>query len=477
MNSPNTHDRLQDSLRHVTELLEKQRIVETLVHHQDSRKRELIESLVHRQHLTELQTKLKRLHPADVAYILEALPLDQRLLVWQQIQDQRTGEILLEVSDAVRESLIEFLSREDLLAAVRQIDTDDLPHIAAQIPQDILGEISQSLNIGERHWLQSSLSYPKDSVGHLMSGELVAVREHIKVEDVLRELRSLQELPDHTDQLCVTDSRHMFKGVLPLQTLLLSDPQTPVEDILTAETVTFTPGQKANEAALAFERYDLVSAPVVDERGKLVGRLTVDVVMDFIRQESDEDAFQRAGLIGEEDLFASVWDSARNRWLWLSINLVTAFIASRVIGLFEETIVHLVALATLMPIVAGVGGNTGNQTIALAVRGLALGQINASNTLHLITKELGVSLLNGIVWGSVMGLFTFVLYRSWPMSLVMATAMLLNLTVAALVGILVPLGLYKLGRDPALGSSVLLTFTTDSMGFLIFLGLATVFLL
>ena len=216
---------------------------------------------------------------------------------------------------------------------------------------------------------------------------------------------------------------------------------------------------------------------MVDERHRLVGRLTVDEVMDFVREEADEDALNRAGLSGEEDLFASLWDSARNRWLWLSVNLVTAFIASRVIGVFADTIASLVALATLMPIVAGVGGNTGNQTIALVIRGLALGQINAGNTLHLFIKELGVSLLNGAVWGSMMGLITFALYRNVALSLVMSAAMLLNLIVAALIGITVPLLLNKWGRDPALGSSVLLTFTTDSMGFFIFLGLATLFLL
>lgn len=477
MTTQNTQDRLQDSLLQVTHLLEKHRLVETMLHNQANPKQELIESLVHRQHLAELQAMLRRLHPADVAYILEALPLDQRLLVWQQVQAQRGGEILLEVSDAVRESLLEGLSRNELLAVVQQIDTDDLPDVAEQVPADILQEVSQSLNVRERRWLQSSLAYPRDAVGHLMSKELLTIRDHSSLETVLQELRKREELPDHTDKLFVVDTRHVLKGVLPLHTLLLADPQAQVAEIMAANVVSFTPEEKASDAALAFERYDLVSAPVVDTRGRLVGRLTVDVVMDFIREEAEEEALQRAGLRGEEDLFASVWDSARNRWLWLSINMVTALIASRVIGLFEDTIVRIVALATLMPIVAGIGGNTGNQTTALVIRGLALGQINLGNTGHLLLKELGVSLLNGAVWGSVMGLFAFLLYQSVSMSVVMAAAMLLNLTVAALVGITVPLVLYKLGRDPALGSSVLLTFTTDSMGFLIFLGLATLFLL
>ncbi len=298
MTTQNTPDRLQDSLLQVTHLLEKHRLVETMLHNQANPKQELIESLVHRQHLAELQATLRRLHPADVAYILEALPLDQRLLIWQQVQAQRGGEILVEVSDAVRESLLEGLSRNELLAVVQQIDTDDLPDVAEQVPADILQEVSQSLNVRERRWLQSSLAYPRDAVGHLMSKELLTIREHSSLENVLQELRKREELPDHTDKLFVVDTRHVLKGVLSLHTLLLADPQAQVAEIMAANVVSFTPEDKASDAALAFERYDLVSAPVVDTRGRLVGRLTVDVVMDFIRQEAEEEALQRAGLRG-----------------------------------------------------------------------------------------------------------------------------------------------------------------------------------
>ncbi len=262
-----------------------------------------------------------------------------------------------------------------------------------------------------------------------------------------------------------------------MRALLLNDPQARVADLLLADPVVFGPNDSAADAARAFERYDLVSAPVVNERGKLLGRVAVDAVVDFIREESEEDALNMAGLQGEEDLFAPIWASARNRWLWLSVNLCTAFIASRVIGLFEGTISQIVALATLMPIVAGIGGNSGNQTTALVVRGLALGEIAPENRWHLVFKEFGVGLLNGAVWGATVGVFAYLLYWSLPLGLVMAAAMLLNLLLAALVGVAIPLTLHRLGRDPALGSSVLLTFITDGMGFFIFLGLATVFLL
>jgi magnesium transporter len=238
----------------------------------------------------------------------------------------------------------------------------------------------------------------------------------------------------------------------------------------------FGPDDPAREALAAFERYDLLSAPVVDERGKLLGRLSVDAVMDFARQQADIKELKRAGLAGEEDLFAPVWLSARNRWLWLAVNLVTAFLASRVIGLFEGTIERLVALATLMPIVASVGGNTGNQTVALVIRALALGQLTPGSRRHLFGKELTIAMLNGVVWGGAMGVASLVLYRSAALGLVMAAAVLLNLVVSALVGVAVPLALQRTGRDPAQGASVLLTFTTDSMGFFLFLFLARAFL-
>jgi len=473
----NTQSKLEENLRHIVKLLEKHRLVETMVDRdQVSPRHELIESLVHRQHLVELQLKLRGLHPADIAYILEALPLDDRLLIWRQIQDDCGGEVLLEVSDAVRDSLIEVLERTALVRVLAQLDADDLAALAEGVPEDVLTEVLQSLNARDRDWLQTTMAYPEDQVGHLMSQDILTVRESQRVEQVLWLLRGRDDLPPNTDSLFVVDVRHLLKGVLPLRALLLHDPQKRVAELMATDPVVFAAGDAAADAARAFERYDLVSAPVVNERGKLIGRLTVDAVVDFIREESEEDALNMAGLRGDEDLFAPIWDSARNRWLWLSINLCTAFIASRAIGLFEGTIAQIVALATLMPIVAGIGGNSGNQTTTLVVRGLALGEITPENTWHLVFKELGVGLLNGVVWGATVGLFAYLLYWNIPLGLVMAAAMLLNLLLAAVVGVAIPLIQHKLGRDPAFGSSVLLTFITDGMGFFIFLGLATVFL-
>ncbi|MFZ1829190.1 MAG: magnesium transporter [Candidatus Competibacteraceae bacterium] len=473
---PSPH-KVEDHLRQIIKLLEKQRLVEALVDRDRASPRHgLIESLVHRQHLVELQLKLHSLHPADIAYILEALPLEDRLLVWRQMPDDH-GEVLLEVSDAVRDSLIEVLERPALVKALGQLDADDLTDLVEAVAEDVLAEVLQTRDARDRDWLQATLAYPEDQVGHLMSQDVLTVRENQRVEQVLWLLRGREDLPPNTDCLFVVDRRHGFKGVLPLRALLLNDPQRQIAELMMTDPVRFGPTDDADDAARAFERYDLVSAPVVNERGKLVGRLTVDEVMDYIREESEEDVLNMAGLRGDEDLFAPIWDSARNRWLWLAINLCTAFIASRAIGLFEETIAQIVALATLMPIIAGIGGNSGNQTTALVVRGLALGEITPENTWHLVFKELGVGLLNGGVWGVTVGLFADGLYWSLPLGGVMAAAMLLNLLLAALMGVAIPLTLHRLGRDPAIGSSVLLTFITDGMGFFIFLGLATVFLL
>jgi magnesium transporter len=320
------------------------------------------------------------------------------------------------------------------------------------------------------------MSYPEDAVGALMDFDVVTIREDVTLEVVLRYLRRLDELPDHTDQLFVVNRNEHLKGVLPVNRLLVSDPDATVGSVMTTEIVKLHPYDNAHQAAQAFERYDLVSASVVNVEEKLVGRVTVNAVMDFIREQAESEALNLAGLREEEDLFAPVWKSLKNRWTWLAINLVTAFIASRVIGVFEDSIEKLVALAALMPIIAGIGGNSGNQTITMIVRALALGQLNPGNARKLFAKEIGVSAVNGLVWGSVVGLFAFLIYHSVSLGLVMTLAMMLNLLLAALLGVLIPLTLHKLGRDPAAGSSVMITAVTDSGGFFIFLGLATIFL-
>jgi magnesium transporter len=468
---------LQESLQQVITLLNKHKLIEGLVQKQDMPKQALVETLVHKQNLAELQKKLDALHPADVAYILEALPLDQRLDVWDLVKAERDGDILLEVSDAVRQTLIADMDSEELLAAAEQLDTDELADLAPDLPKDVLQDLLESLDASNRERLQSALSYPEDAVGALMDFDIVTIREDITLEVALRYLRRIGSLPDHTDKLFVVDRHDMLHGVLPLKRLVVSDLDSGVDEIMADDAVVFHPEDKATDAAKAFERYDLVTAPVVDENNKLIGRLTVDTVMDFIREEAESDMLSLAGLREDEDMFSSVWKAMQNRWTWLAVNLVTAFVASRVIGAFEGSIEKIVALAALMPIVAGIGGNSGNQTITMIVRGLALGQVASHNMKSLLQKELGIALLNGLIWGSVLGVVAYLLYGNVALGVVMTAAMTLNLLLAAVMGVLIPLLMTKFGRDPAVGSSVLITAMTDSGGFFIFLGLATLVLL
>ncbi len=467
---------VQENLQRVSELLRKQELVESLVHRQEGPRQELVENLVHKLHVVELQKYLDTLHPADVADILEALPRAQRLVVWDLVKTDREGEILLEVSDAVRETLIAHMDEEELVAAAEQLDTDEIADLAPDLPREVIQDVFQSLSPDEREQLRAAMSYAEGTVGALMDFDMISIREDVTLEVVLGNLRRLDEMPDHTDQLFVVDRAGQLKGLVPVNRLLVNDTGTTVTAVMDPAVTRLRPDEKAQDAASAFERYDLVSAPVVDGRGKLIARVTVNAVMDYIREETDNDLLSAGGLREEEDLFSSVWSSIKNRWTWLAVNLVTAFIASRVIGLFENSISKLVALATLMPIIAGISGNSGNQTTTMIVRSLALGQLAAGNARALFAKEIGVSVLNGVIWGGVVGLFAFLIYHSWQLGLVMTGAMVLSLLLASVMGVAIPLSMQKLGRDPALGSSVMITAITDSGGFFIFLGLATVFL-
>ena len=477
---PHYTENVQEHLQQVQRLLDKYALVETVAHQQEmprAERHKLVDTVLHKHHLTELGKRLGELHSADIAYILEALPIEQRLLVWDLVKAERDGEILIEVSDAVRESLIANMSRDELVEATEQLDTDEIADLAPDLPQAVMRDVFKLLSIEEREQLRAAMSYPEGAVGALMDFDMVTIREGVTLEVVSRYLRRFNELPDHTDQLFVVDRDDVFKGVLPINLLLVNEQDMNVAPLMISETIILRPDDKAEQAAQAFERYDLVSAPVVDEEGKLVGRVTVNTVMDYIRSESESDVLNLAGLREEEDIFASVWKSAKNRWMWLALNLCTAFFASRVIGGFENTIEKFVALATLMPIVAGIAGNSANQTTTIIIRSLALGQITPANARRLVGKELAIAGLNGLVWGGVAGLFAYFLYKSVPLGLVITSAMLLNLLLGAMVGIFIPLLMQRFGRDPAIGSSVMLTAVTDSGGFFIFLGLATIFLI
>ncbi|AUN93960.1 magnesium transporter [Pseudazoarcus pumilus] len=466
-------DDVQQHLRMVQELLARQRLGEDLANRQEAG-----EGILQREHLEEMRELLEGMHPADIAFVLEALPLEDRLFVWNLVKAERDGEILLEVSDAVRESLIETMEPEELKAAAESLDADELADLAPNLPPEVIQDVYQSLDPEGREQLRAAMSYPEDTVGALMDFDMVTVREDVTLEVVLRYLRRFEELPDHTDKLFVVDRDEHLRGILTLENLLIHDPEMEVAEVMGTEPViSFIPEDDAGDAAQAFERYDLVSAPVVDSEKRVIGRLTVADMVDYIREEGEQEILSNAGLREEEDIFASVWDSVKNRWAWLAINLVTAVFASRVIGLFEGSIEKLVALAALMPIIAGIGGNSGNQTITMIVRAIAMGQIEPSAMRRLLRKEIGVALFNGVVWGGFLGAMAWWLYGNWQLGVVMTSAMTLNLLLAASAGVIIPMMRMRMGKDPALGGSVMITALTDSGGFFIFLGLATIFLL
>jgi len=467
---------LNDLIEQIDELLESSEFSENSNENSVDEKHALIKNLVSKKNISSLESLLGDLHPADIADILESLPVQKRLVLWDLVKSANEGDILIEVSDSVRQTLIDDMDSTELLAAAEQLETDEIADIAPDLPEEVLKDLLENLDIQNRERLQSVLSYPEDSVGSIMEFEITTIREDLTLEVVLNYLRKIKKLPNHTDKLFVVDKDGLILGVLPLERIIVNAPTTIVKNIMAKEVVLFKPEDLADEASNAFERYDLVTAPVVDENKKLVGRLTVEAVMDFIRQESDNEKFSMAGLREEEDIFSSIWKSVQNRWAWLAINLLTAFIASRVIGIFEGSIEKVVALAALMPIIASIGGNSGNQTTAMIVRALAIGQLTQSSIRSLLYKEISVALLNGLIWGSIVGLFAFYLYNNADLGFVMASAMVLNLILASIMGVLMPLLMDRLGKDPAVGSSVLITAMTDSGGFFIFLGLATLVL-
>ncbi len=427
--------------------------------------------------LANLRATLDELHPADVAHILEALPIDERLFVWDLVKADREGDILVETSDAVRESLIASMDAPELVAAAATLDTDELAELAPDLPREVVEEVKKTLDPEEREQLRQAMSYEADMVGALMDFEMVDVRPDVTLEVVMRYLRRFDELPANTDQVFVVDREDKLLGVLPTNVILVTDEDRLVSEVMTEPKIRFEPMDHADAAAAAFERYDLVSAPVVDASGVLVGRVTVAEVLDFVRESAEEDLRAQAGLREEEDIFASVWKSVQNRWQWLALNLLTAFVASRATDLFQGSIAKLAVLAVLQTIVAGIGGNSGNQTLTMIARAIALGQVGTEHFRRLVNKEMAVAAINGLIFGGAIGLVIGLMEQNLLLGFVLTLAMTLNLLLAAVMGVVIPMWRYRRGQDPAAGSSVLLTAVTDTGGFFIFLGLATLILL
>jgi len=473
-------ENVREHLQQVHRLLDKHALQEMAAHQQEmprTERHELEGKVRHKRQLSGLREMLGGLHSADIAYILEALPIEQRLLVWDMVKADRDGKILNNVSDAVRESLISTMNRDELRDATAQLDTDEIADLAPNLPQEVIRDVFKSLSIEEREQLRAVMSYSANTVGALMDFGIVTIHEDVTLKVVSRYLRHFNKLPEYTDQLFVVNRDDIFKGVLPLNALLTNEPDMPIAPLVILDTIKFQPDENVGEAAQVFERYKLVSAPVVDEDGKLVGRVTVNSIMGYNRSKSKNDVLGQVGLRREEDIFSPMWKSVQNRWLWLALNLCVVFFVSRVISSFEHSIEKFVALATLMPIVASMAINSGNQTTAIIIRLLALEQILPAHSRRLIVKELAIAVLNSLALGGVSGVFAYTLYSSVSLGLVMAGAMVLSMLLGTLIGILLPLAMHRMGRATSTGTSVLLTAVTNSSGYFIFLGLATIFLI
>ncbi|MBK1648428.1 magnesium transporter [Rhabdochromatium marinum] len=424
------------------------------------------------------QRMLNALHPAEIAHVIESLPPPQRQIIWELVDPNIEGEALLYLHDDVRDDILSRMSSDRILAAAEGLDSDDLAALIRDLPSTITWEVLNSLDQQRRDRLESTLAYPEDSAGALVNSDTVSVRPEVTLDVVMRFLRRYKDgLPNLTDNLIVVNRAGNYLGVIYLSDLLTNDLDDSVAEVMTLDVQPILATLSAREVAKRFEAHDLVSAPVIDENGQVLGRITVDDVMDLIREEAEHQFMGQAGLSETADMFAPVLLSARRRALWLGVNLLTAFLAAWVIGRFEATIQQVVALAVLMPVVASMGGIAGTQTLTLAIRGIALGQLSVKNIRWLLGKEMAVAVLNSLVWSLVVGVIALLWFGNRDIAYIIATAIAINLLAATFTGALLPLLLNRLGIDPALAGGVILTTVTDVVGFMAFLGLATVFLL
>ncbi len=419
---------------------------------------------------------LHSLHPAELGMLLESLPPTERNIIWQLVGQDAGGEVLLEVNDEVRAGLIDGMDPETLVAATGDMEVDDLADLFEDLPEAVIAQILRAMDVQDRERLESVLAYPEDSAGGLMNTDTVTVRPDVTLDVVQRYLRLRGNLPARTDMLFVVNRYGQYLGSLGLIDLLVQDPQSTVAELMDTNIEGLDATISSTEVARRFEDRDLVSAPVVDSDNRLLGRITVDDVVDVIREEAEHSLMSMAGLDEDDDIFAPVITSARRRAVWLGVNLATAFVAAGVVGLFEATIDKVVALAVLMPVVASMGGIAGGQTLTLMIRGLALGQVERSNARWMLSKEIAVGILNGVVWALVIAAVVMLWFQSWQIGVVIALAITINLFVAAISGVAIPLLLRRLGVDPALAGNVILTTVTDVVGFFAFLGLGAALL-
>ena len=421
----------------------------------------------------KVRQMLRGMSAGEIATLIESSPPRERNLLWQLVPNEDEGEVLQFLNEEIAADFLRHKNAEEIANAFEGFESDDIADILQELPDNVMRRVLESLDDQNRHRIEAILSYSEDTAGGLMSTDIITIRPDISLDVVLRYLRRHESLPEATDKLHVVNRSGQLVGLLPITHLLIKDPGISVREAMITDADAILADTPAREVALTFEREDLVTAPVVDDNGILLGRITIDDVVDVIREEADHSLMGMAGLDDYEDTFAPVWKTTRRRAVWLGINLLTAFLASGVIGLFEGTLEKVVALAVLMPIVASMGGIAGNQTLTLVIRGMALGHVGSANSRWLLTKEISVGFLNGIMWSVVVGVVASFWFDDLLLGGVLAAAMIINLIIAALAGASLPMLLEKVGIDPALSGGVILTTVTDVVGFCSFLGLAT----
>jgi magnesium transporter len=417
------------------------------------------------------------LYPSEVARLLESLPRKKRAMLWELVDSQIEGDVLVEVSDAVRDSLIEGMQTADLIAAADGMEVDDLADLLIDLPEAVTKEVLLSLDKQDHDRLQQILAYDEESAGGLMNVDIVTVRPDVTLEVVARYLRFVGHIPDGTDSIFVVSRDNSYIGSLFLSRLLTRDLDEMVANVMSTYTTPILADTPSTQVVWEFENRDLLSAPVVDDDYRVLGRITVDDVVDVIRDEAEHSLMSAAGLDEEDDMFAPVFKSAARRALWLGVNLCTAFVAAGVVDQFQTTLDTIVLLAVLMPVVPSMGGVAGTQSLTIITRAIALGQINKDNAAWILRKELMVGLLNGVGWAIIVSLFTFWWFEVWVIGVIIGGAMIINLFVAALAGFSIPLLLKRMNIDPALGGGVVLTTVTDVIGYGAFLGLGAAFLM
>ena len=437
----------------------------------------LLRERLGRGRLQSAEMLVGSLHPSEVARLLESLPMPERTVIWEMVDPDNEGEVLVELADEVRDGLIESMHEHEVIAALEGMQLDDLADLVADLPEALTRQVLRSLDHQDRERLDAVMSYDEDSAGGLMNVDVVTVRPDVTLEVVLRYLRARGDMPEGTDSIYVVNRDNEYFGSLFLSRLLTADPNRSVAEVMSPEIQPIPAHTPSDEVVWEFEHRDLLSAPVVDDQNRLVGRITVDDIVDVIRDEAEHSFMSAAGLDEEDDMFAPVVKSARRRALWLGVNLVTAFVAASVVDLFQTTLDRIVLLAVLMPVVPSMGGVAGSQSLVVITRAMALGQVDRNNAERILRKELMVGLLNGMAWSVVVAFLTYAWFGDWRIGAVIAAAMVINMAVAAIAGFSVPLLLKRLRIDPALAGGVVLTTITDVVGYLSFLGLGATFLI